>query len=211
MSHQRTPEYKITRPTIGNGARVMSIVDTAIQTQLKNIQTRTGKTLEQLFAHIEKSGLAKHNERIAFLKTDFGLGHGDANMLALAFKKHLEAPTAEHALDADPADAFYSGQKAALRPIHDKLMKAIEKIGPFEISPKKNYLSLRRKKQFAMIGPATNTRVEVGLNMKGVDPTDRLIALPPGGMCQYRVVVTATAEVDKELLGWLKQAYLASE
>ena len=47
-------------------------------------------------------------------------------------------------------------------------MKAINGFGPFETAPKKGYVSLRGKKQFAMIGPATNTRVDVGLNMKGV-------------------------------------------
>jgi len=58
--------------------------------------------------------------------------------------------------------------KALLRPIHEKLMAAIEKFGNFEVAPKKGYVSLRRKKQFAMIGPGSTTRVDVGLNMKDV-------------------------------------------
>ena len=40
----------------------MNTVDKAFETQLKNIQTRTGKTLDQLFAIVRKSGLAKHGE-----------------------------------------------------------------------------------------------------------------------------------------------------
>ena len=86
-------------------------------------------------------------------------------------------------------------------------MAAIHGFGEFEISPKKTYLSLRRKRQFAMIGPATNTRVEVGLNMKGVPGGTRLAQLPPGGMCQYKVKLSSAQEVDQELLGWIKQAY----
>ncbi len=58
-----------------------------------------------------------------------------------------------------------------------------------------------------MIGPATKTRVEVGLNMKGVPETERLKGLPAGGMCQYKVNVTDPAEVDKELVAWIRQAY----
>jgi hypothetical protein len=104
-------------------------------------------------------------------------------------------------------DAIYTGPKATLRPVHDALMAAIAEFGPFEIAPKKGYVSLRRKKQFAMIGPATNTRVEVGLNMKDVAGTSRLEALPPGGMCQYKVKVTQAREVDKELIGWVRRAY----
>jgi hypothetical protein len=61
-----------------------------------------------------------------------------------------------------------------------------------------------------MIGPATNTRVEVGLNMKGAPAASRLIAQPPGGMCQYKVNVTDVKEVDEELIGWIKQAYESS-
>ena len=66
---------------------------------------------------------------------------------------------------------------------------------------------MRRKKQFAMIAPASKTRVEVGLNMKGVKPSARLIELQPGKMCQYKVNVTESKEVDKELISWIKQAY----
>lgn len=185
----------------------MSSVDKAIETQLKNIQTRTGKTLDQLYAIIRKSGLAKHGEIRDMLKRDLGMGHGDANTLVHTFLKADSATADQTASSADPLDQIYVGPKAALRPIHEKFMEAISKFGEFESAPKKTYISLRRKKQFAMIGPATNTRVEVGLNMKGVNGTDRLTELPPGQMCQYKVKLTDVKEVDKELIGWIRQAY----
>jgi hypothetical protein len=71
-------------------------------------------------------------------------------------------------------------------------------------------MSLRRKKQFAMIGPATNTRVEVGLNARDLPSSPRLTPVPAGGMCQYKVRVTDAAEVDDELLGWIRRAYEAA-
>jgi hypothetical protein len=104
-------------------------------------------------------------------------------------------------------DALYVGPKAALRPIHDRLMQEIDGFGLFEVAPKKTYVSLRRKKQFAMIGPATNSRVDVGLNMKGTPSTDRLRQLPPGGMCSHQVRVTRPEEVDAELIGWIREAF----
>lgn len=58
-----------------------------------------------------------------------------------------------------------------------------------------------------MIGPATKGRVEVGLNMKDVPATARLIEQPAGGMCQYKIYVTQVAEVDPELIAWIKHAY----
>ena len=185
----------------------MSSVEKAIETQLKNIEKRTGKTLDQLYGVIRKSGLKKHGEIRDMLKTDLGMGHGDANTLVHTFLKAETGVGTDTASSDDVLDQVYSGPKATLRPIHDKLMVAINKFGEFEVAPKKGYVSLRRKKQFAMIGPATNTRVEVGLNMKGIKGTDRLNVLPAGQMCQYKVKLMDVKEVDKELIDWLRQAY----
>ena len=186
----------------------MSSVDKALETQLKNIQTRTGKTLDELYAIIRKSGLAKHGEIRDLLKRDLGMGHGDANTLVHTYlKAETGGVPAGDTGSADVLNQIYSGPKATLRPIHDKVMEAVTKFGEFEIAPKKAYVSLRRKKQFATIGPATNTRVEVGLNMKGVQGTDRLNELPAGQMCQYKVKLTDVKEVDKELIDWVRQAY----
>lgn len=187
----------------------MNIVDKAIQTQLTNIQAKTGQTLDQLRAVLQRSSLTKHGEIRAMFQRDLGLGYGDANMLTRALlATDAEGTTGAQAAAPDnPADSRYTGAKAALRPIHDRLMAEIEQLGVFEIAPKKSYLSLRRKKQFAMVGPATNTRVEVGLNMKGVAPTARLTEMPSGGMCQYKVNLTDVADVDGELLAWITRAY----
>jgi hypothetical protein len=89
-------------------------------------------------------------------------------------------------------------------------MVEIRQFGDFDIAPKKGYVSLRRKKQFAMIGPASNTRLEVGINSKALAPHSRLIEMPPGGMCNFKVKIVEAAEVDGELIAWIKQAYEAA-
>jgi len=190
----------------------MNSVDKATEAQLHNLQTRSGKTLDQLFALMRKSGLKKHGELRDLLKRDLGMGHGDANALAGFYLQSSEAgaPGSPAPRSGDVLDQIYAGPKAELRPIHDRLMTAIDKLGAFEIAPKKGYVSLRRKKQFAMIGPASKGRLELGLNMKGAKPTSRLLALPAGGMCQYKIYLTQPKEVDKELLGWIRQAYEAA-
>jgi hypothetical protein len=184
-------------------------IDKALATQLANIEKRTGKTLAQLTTIVKNSGLTRHGELVAMLKQDLGMGHGDANTL-VHYSLKSAGPGAGAVATPEVLDAMYTGTKAGLRPIHDALMAAIETFGPFEISPKKGYVSLRGKKQFAMVGPATNTQVEIGLNMKGVKGTSRLIEQKPGGMCQYKVRVGTATEVDAELLGWIRQAYDAS-
>jgi hypothetical protein len=187
----------------------MSSVEKAVETQLNNIQSKTGKTLAELGALVKNSGLTKHGEIRSMLMRDLGLGYGDANTLVhFALKSDGERAAQEkEATTDDVLGEIYSGAKASLRPIHDRLMAEIGNFGSFEIAPKKGYVSLRRKKQFAMIGPATNTRVEVGINMKNLEANDRLIEMPAGSMCNFKVKVTDTGEVNNELIAWIKQAY----
>jgi len=188
----------------------MTDLDKAVETQMANIEKRTGKTIAELKTIVGTSGFSKHGELVKMLKTDLGMGHGDANLVVhLALKaggpKASAVPSAAQVLDA-----LYSGPKAHLRPVHDKLLMAMKKFGDFEETPKKTYISYRRKKQFAMIGPATNTRVEVGLNVKGLEANDRLLEQPAGRMCNYIVKLGEAGEADAELAGWIKKAYEAA-
>ena len=188
----------------------MNTVDKAIQTQLENIQKKTGKSLDELAAFVKQSGLTKHGQIRDMLKEKFGLGHGDANMLVHHVLKSDGTSAAEgKSMDA-VLDEIYSGPKADFRPIHEKLMKEIYKFGAFEIAPKKGYVSLRRKKQFAMIGPRTNTRFEVGINARDFEKNARLIEQPRGSMCNYIVNLSDARQVDAELIAWLKAAYEGS-
>lgn len=185
----------------------MDIVDKAQETQLQNIQNKTGKSLKELFDFIKKSGLVKHSQMRDLVINELALGYGDANTLVHVYKNSLE----ENLPPSDSLEnsllSIYSGSREGLRPLHDVVMKEIQKLGDFEISPKKTYLSLRRKKQFAMVGPGTKNRLEIGLNMKGMPATERLQEQPAGGMCQYKVWLQDASEVDNELLTWIKTAY----
>ena len=185
----------------------MSSLDQANQTQLENIQKKTGKTLDELAAIVKQSGLSKHGEIRDYLKRELGLGHGDANALVHAVLQSDGQRAAEGKSTDAVLDEIYSGAKAHMRPIHEKLMNEINKFGEFEIVPKKGYVSLRRKKQFAMIGPKTNTRFEVGINARDLKKHSRLAEQPKGSMCNYVVNVTDVKEVNSELVAWIKSAY----
>jgi len=185
----------------------MADPDAALATQLKNIQARTGKTLAQLTQMIAGSGLSKHAEQRGWLMQTLGLGFGDANTVA-HLARQAQAPAAP--ADADPLDAIYAGPKAALRPLHDRVMVEIRRFGDFEIAPKKTYLSLRRKKQFAMVGPATKDQIEIGLNVKDLPAHGRLKPQPAGKMCNFTLRLSQPAEVDAALKGWLRAAFDAA-
>jgi hypothetical protein len=185
----------------------MSSLDQATQTQINNIQKKTGKSLDELTSIVKSSGLTKHGEIRDMLMRELGLGYGDANALAHLVRQSDGMRAAEGKSEDEVLDEIYSGKKADLRPIHEALMAEIVKFGEFETLPKKGYVSLRRKKQFAMIGPKTNTRVEVGLNTKDLPTDERLLEQPKGSMCNYIVQVTDAKEVDGQLFDWIRQAY----
>lgn len=187
----------------------MSDRDQALTSQIQNIEKKTGKSLAELSQLVKTSPLSKHGELRDMLRERFDLGYGDANTVVhLSKDPGMLSIAGSTAGEVEAAvDGYYSGKYEALRPIHDAVMQRIEELGEFDIAPKKKYLSLRRKKQFAMVGPATRGRVEIGLNMKDVPATDRLESLPPGGMCQYRVFLQQASEVDDELLDWVEIAF----
>lgn len=191
----------------------------ATLTQLRNIQDKAGKTIAQLHAVLAASGLAKTGERRTLLMAQFKLGYGDANAVALFYGKPVPdlgpgaaaaTPAAAAAADGDPLDAIYAGAKAGLRPLHETVMAFVNGLGPFESAPKKAYISLRRKKQFAMLGPATQGAIEIGLNAKDLPDHARLKVQPPGGMCQATTRISTAKEFDAALKAWIKQAYDAA-
>ncbi|MET0673589.1 MAG: DUF5655 domain-containing protein, partial [Microbacterium pygmaeum] len=144
------------------------------------------------------------SEMLGLLKSEYGVTHGYANGITLQYRSQGES-----AADEDLVEAQYSGPKAALRPTYEALLSAASQFGDdVQISPKKASVSLRRSKQFALIEPASATRIQLGINLRGAEATDRL--RPATGMCTHKVSLCSPAEVDAELLGWLRAAYDAA-
>lgn len=183
-------------------------IDDAMATMVKNLEEKTGKTMAQWVAIAKVAGDIKHGQVVTMLKQKHGLGHGYANLVAHTAKG---AAGAEAPAEEDLVASQYAGEKAGLKPIYDKLMKEIAKFGEdVEVSPKKAYVSLRRNKQFALIQPTTKTRMDVGIQLKGVPVTARLEASGSfNAMVSHRVRVESAGDVDKDLIAWLKQAYEA--
>ena len=102
----------------------------------------------------------------------------------------------------------YQG-KEHLKPIFDLLSAAIAKLGAdVEIAPKKAAVSMRVKRQFALIQPTTKKRIDLGLKFNDKAYKGRLETSGPfGSMCTHRVQLTEVEQIDAELLRWIKQAY----
>lgn len=167
-----------------------------------NVVEKTGRSVDDWMVVLRRADLEKHGEMVKLLKAEHGVTHGFANLIVHDFR----AMGGDGAGTPDPIVEQYSGKKEHLRPVYDAIMARVEGLGDdVEVSPKKAYVSLRRSKQFATVGPATNSAVEVGLNMKGHPGTDRL--LTGKGMVTHRVRLGSPEEVDDELVGWIGTAY----
>jgi len=180
-------------------------IDKALQTQLANIEKSTGKKLTEWIAIVNKSGFTKHGELVNFLKEKHGFTHGNANTV-VHFAKQSHAGAAEN--DTDWIAEQYKG-KENLKPWYDKIMMEINKFGKdVEAAPKKAYVSLRRKKQFALIQPSTKERLDIGLNIKGVAASGNVEdGSKWNAMCTHRIRVENEATINKDLFNWIKLAY----
>ena len=186
----------------------MATVEEGLQAQIRNIEATYGKPMHEWIAIVAASGLTKHTDVVRMLKTDYGLAHGAAHRVSLVARDTAAAPGGPDQ-DRDPVSALYTGKKAALRPLHDALMKAILAFGDdIELAPKKGYLSLRRRKQFAMIQPSAAGRIDIGLILSDVPAEARLeSATGFNALFTHRVRVPSPADIDAQLIGWLRQAY----
>ena len=176
-----------------------------VNKMIQNLEEKTGKTMKQWVSIVKKSGETKHMATVKFLKDKHGLTHGYANLIV-----HTANDSAALAKPlGDLLDLQYGKGKEGLKPIYDKIIQNVAKFGSeVEVSPKKNYVSLRRKKQFALIQPSTKTRIDVGINFKGKAITDRLEKSGSfNSMVSHRVRISEVKEVNKELMNWLKEAY----
>ncbi|NNG27072.1 MAG: DUF4287 domain-containing protein [Ignavibacteriaceae bacterium] len=176
-------------------------MDKALKTMIDNMPEKTGKSLGQWKAILVKKSFSKHSESVNFLKKEHHVTHGFANTIV-----HLSKT--ENDVSEDLVSNQYKG-KESLLPIYKELISAVKAFGKdVKVEPKKGSVSIIRKKQFALIKPATKTRIDLGLKLKDKPLTKRLENSGPfGTMCTHRVKISEVREINKELKEWLKEAY----
>lgn len=170
----------------------------------KGLIEKTGKSLDHWIVVVKQTGLEKHKEIIDYLKSNHGFTYGFANFVSLKANK-ADAGS----FDADDLLINQYKGKEHLKVIYDKLIAEIDNFGTdITRTPKKDSVSIIRKRQFALIKPATKTRIDLGLKIKDKPVGERLGNSGPfGTMCTHRVQLTDIIDVDAELAGWLREAY----
>lgn len=182
-----------------------SNMDQAGQTMIENLKKNSGKSLEEWVEIVQAQNFAKHGEIISFLKKEYNFTHGFANLVAHKAK----GSDAGSAADTESlVDKQYAG-KEHFKPLYERLVKEVKSWGnDVEIAPKNAYVSLRSKKQFAMLQPASKTRFEIGLNLKGTEARGKLEEIKKtGAMFSHRICLAAGEDADNDVIDWLRQAY----
>lgn len=171
----------------------------------RTLHIKTGKTLEQWADVARNAGVAGHMALVQHLKDMHRLGHGHANTVV-----HVANASSAAAQDADAlVEAMFDGPRAVWRPTYEALIVMVRDFGnDVELAPKKGYVSLRRKKQFALFQPSTKDRFDVGLALKGEEAVGALeLAGSWNAMVSHRVRIAIGEPADKGLVGWLRAAY----
>ncbi len=183
---------------------------------LANLPANTGRSLEEWLRLVEESGPSGEKERRQWLMKQHKLGNTTAWMIAeRAEGKGDEGTDADAYLKsaAEYVEAMYAGPKAALRPIHDALLRLGRALGKdVKVCPCKTIVPLYRRHVFAEIKPSTRTRIDFGLALRGATEAlpGRLIdtgGLARGDRITHRIPLASVAEIDGEVKKWLRVAY----
>jgi Domain of unknown function (DUF5655)/Domain of unknown function (DUF4287) len=178
----------------------MPTVEEGIQSQLRNIEKDYGRTIDELVLVVSDSGLAKHNEVVAMLKQRYGMSHGAAHRVSLVARSRATQPAPAGASLAPPLQDLYA-----------RLLKKASALGKdVEQAPKTGYVSLRRRKQFAMLQPGAKW-INLGLVLAKRPAAGRLeSAAKWNALFTHRVRVATSTDIDDELESWLRSAYNAA-
>jgi hypothetical protein len=184
------------------------------QKWITELKQKTGRSLEEWVAYIEKSGPKGEKERRAWLKEKHGLGTNVAMGLAERAEgkgKEMGDPDLYLASAERDVENMFSGGKAKLRPLYDALLKLGLKTGKeAKACPCTTIVPFYRNHVFAQIKPTTQTRIDVGFALGDLKPTGRLI--DTGGFAKkdritHRIPITSKDDIDDEVKHWLKVAY----
>ena len=179
------------------------------QAYLDNIQAKTGKTPDDFRMLAAEKGLTQYSEVMAWLKADYGLGHGHANVIAQILTK----PDTGNVTPNDKIAKLFTGKKEQWRQPYDDLLANLNEFGTdVGVAATSSYISLLRgSKKFGIVQP-TSERLDIGIKLKDAALTERFEAAGTwNNMVTHRVRISDPAQIDEDVLAWLKQAYAAAK
>ena len=185
-----------------------------VRTWIARLPEKTGRSLEEWIEHIKTQGPATEVSRRDWLKTEHGFGTNNALWLARRCdgKGTEDEDDSSYLVAASEwVETMFAAKKAALRPIYEALLSLGLCLGEdVKVCPCKTIVPLYRKHVFAQLKPTANTRLDLGLALRDLPATSRLI--DTGGLLKkdritHRIALASVDEIDDEVKHWLLMAY----
>jgi hypothetical protein len=184
------------------------------QKWVSTLKEKTGRSLEEWLVVVKESGPKTETEQRDWLKREFKLGTNSAWWIAeRAAGKGTETddPAVYLRTAEEYVDKMYSGPKAALRPMYEKLLALCLSMGKdAKACPCETMVPLYRRHVFAQIKPTTQTRIDMGFALGALKAEGRL--LETGGFAKkdritHRIPISSATDIDNEVKRWLRVAY----
>jgi len=111
--------------------------------------------------------------------------------------------------DAGGLIARQYADRPHLRPIFDAVLAALPALpGPVTVQARGTLVSLvSPRRTFAVLKPATKSRVDLGLRLGTTQPEGRIRPARDLGQATVRIPLATPGEVDDEVRAWLTKAY----
>ena len=173
----------------------------------ESLAERTGRPLAEWVALVQASGIDPLDQNAVrrWLRTEHGVPQNSQWAIADAAARAagwIRPGVAEY------IDSQYTGAKAALRPIYDRLAAAIEDFGDdVSVEGRGSYTPFVRGRQFAAVAAATRDRVDLGLRFTDPPAADRLQPASGPGQATHKIALRSVGDVDDQVLHLLRLAY----
>lgn len=179
-----------------------------------NLSRTTGAPIEEWVARVRQAGHQDRKAIVAWLRAGHGLGGTTANVVATVALEGIAAIDDGAYLEAAPGyvDALYSGSRAALRPLHDTVVRLCLELGPeVRLCPATTMVPVYRRHVIAQIRPTTRTRIDLGLALGPGVAGGRLVdtrGAAKGDRITHRIALTGLSDLDDEVAARLREAYI---
>lgn len=173
----------------------------------ESMRERTGRTLQEWVLIVDSSGIDPLDQKAVrrWLKTEHGVLQNSQWAIADAAARAAgwERPRAEEYVDQQ-----YSSPKSRLRPIFDLVRDIVESFGgDVRMEGRATYTPFVRRRQFAAVAAATNTRVDVGLRYTDAPASELLVPAKAPGQATHKLSLTSVGEINGEVESLLRAAY----
>jgi hypothetical protein len=187
-----------------------------VRNWIDTLPGKTGRSLDQWVALVKSEGPKTEKERLVWLKSEHKLGTNAAAWIAercegKGVSTEVEDPETYRTNASAWVEAMFSGKKAALRPVYERLLKIGRGLGgDVRVCPCQTIVPFYRRHVFAQVKPSTNTRIDLGFALGDTPASGRLI--DTGGFAKkdritHRIPLSRVDEIDDEVLHWFKTAY----